>query len=87
MRIEAPAPGEQPLATQDFVNPGDAPREPMRRIEERRVDVGQLGAERQQLQNLPAGVTRGLATCCRQTSPEQFDRLLRPDCPLTEEAA
>jgi hypothetical protein len=54
MRIEAPAAGEQALASQDFVNPRDAAREQMRPIEERRVRVGQLGAERQQLQNLPA---------------------------------
>jgi hypothetical protein len=47
MRIEAPAAGEQPLASQDFVNPGDAARELVSRIEERRVDVGQFGAERQ----------------------------------------
>ena len=54
VRIEAPASGEQPLAPQDFVNAGDAPGELVRRIEQRGVGVGQLGAERQQARRILA---------------------------------
>ena len=49
VRIQAPAAGEQPLTSKDLVNPGDAARELVGRIEQRRVDVGQLRAEREQL--------------------------------------
>src|SRR5262245_25234278 len=87
MRIEAPAAGEQSLAPQDLVDPGDAAHELVDGIEERRVKVGQFGAERQELQNLLAWVTRGLATRNRQTPSKQFDRILRPDRPLPQEAA
>ena len=52
MRIEAPAPGEQALTSQDLVDAGDAARELVHRIEQRRVGVGQLRTERQQLKDL-----------------------------------
>ena len=47
MRIETPASGEQALPAQHFVNAGDVSGELMRGIEQRRIGVGQLGAERQ----------------------------------------
>ena len=45
VRIETPASREQALAAQHFVNAGDASGELMRGIEQRRIRVGQLGAE------------------------------------------
>src|SRR5207249_11378606 len=51
VRIEAPAAGEQPLTAQDLVNAGNAAGKLVLRIEQCGVGVGQLRAEREQLEN------------------------------------
>ena len=43
-RVDAPAAGEQSLAAQHLVNAGYATGELVRRIEQRRVGVGELSA-------------------------------------------
>src|SRR2546422_11177286 len=88
MRIEAPTAGEQPLASQDLVNAGDAAGELVGRIEERGVDVRQLRPQREQPQHLftgcPAEALRRRAD--GTTTAQEIDRALRPDRPLTEQA-
>src|SRR5262245_41673911 len=86
VRMEAPTAGEQSLPSQDLVDSGDAARELVRRIEERGVRVGQLGAEREQTQRVTVPITRPGA---RDGKPplQQLDRLRRPPRPLAEKAA
>ena len=52
VRIEAPPAGEQALAPQHFVDAGNASGEIVRGIEQRGVQIGELGAEREQPLNL-----------------------------------
>ena len=52
VRIEAPPAGEQALAAQHFVDAGNASGEIVRRIEQRRIQIGELGAKREQTLNL-----------------------------------
>ena len=52
VRIQAPAPREQTLPAKDLVNSRDAAGELVGRVEQGGVDVGQLGAEREQLQRI-----------------------------------
>src|SRR5262249_61029504 len=59
VRIETPPSGEQTLPPEHFVDSCDAPRELVGGIEERRVGVHQLRAERRQRPNI---FTRRLAT-------------------------
>ena len=48
--IQAPASGKQTLPAKDLVNARDAAGELVDRVEQGGVDVGELGAEREQLQ-------------------------------------
>lgn len=75
--VEAPDAFEQALAAQDFVQTGDAAAETVRRVEERRVAVGDLDAEAQQFR---CGVSVAAFL-------QQFDRALRPHGPMTEQTA
>ena len=74
-RIQTPPSGEQALPPEDFVDSCDAARELVSGIEERRVGVRQLRAERQQEPNV---VRRG-----RATPSQELDRAFRPDRPLS----
>ncbi len=74
VRIETPPSDQQALPPEDFVDSCDAARELVGGIEDRRVGVRQLRAERQQGPNI---FRRGLAT-----PAQELNRVFRPDRPL-----
>ena len=82
VRIQAPAPGEEALAPQDFVDAGNAAGEPVGGIEQGGIGVGQLRAESQQAER----VILAWLTCRDGPAPlQQLDGAARPDGPLTEQ--
>ena len=52
LRIQAPSSSEEALAAQNLVDAWNAPGELVSGVEQRRVDVGQLRAEREQAQGV-----------------------------------
>ncbi len=81
VRVEAPDAREKPLPAQDLVAAGDDAVEVIRDVEDRRVAVGDLRVERQEIGRHVVGGVGGLDTL------EQRDRLLDPHAPMSEQAA
>ena len=79
--FEAPDALEQPLPAQDLVAAGDHAVEIIGGVEDRRVAVGDLGVERQELDGYFLCRDRGV------NALQQFDRALDPHAPMTEQPA
>ena len=81
MRIKAPDPFEQALAAQDLVAAGDDAVEIVGDVEDRRVAIGDLGIEREQVGQDRASLDR------RVDAHEQLDGAPHPHAPVAEQAA
>src|ERR1039458_6480807 len=81
-RVKTPDAFEQSLPSQHLVQTGDATSEVIRRVEEGRIAVGHFNGTSQEFGGNGAAAFNG-----PMTLPEPFNRLVGPDCPVTQQTA
>src|SRR5688572_13042270 len=86
LRIQAPSTGDETLPAENLVDTWNAPGELMPRVEERRIDVRELRADREQAQWILPRLAWFRPSGGRVTLSQKIDGTLRPHCPLPEQS-